>query len=318
VIASHPASAVRYYRMFGMTLASSIALEGIPETEPTQAPSLAILRARVRHPELDPELVEHFLSEGGEQILHWKAVGTFRIRTPDRIEVDVAPGVPDRLVALPLLGSVLACLLVRRGLVVMHASAVTWDGRAVILLGHKGAGKSTTAATLTGNGYGLLSDDVVAIETTPSGHRVLPAFGLIKLWGESARHFDPQGARRLWRIHETLDKAHYQLADGLSATPAPLARLYVLQRDAEARVTGLPPDEALPAALEHAYMARYGLKGFGPAFGHHFQTLGALAGAGAIRRLNVPEGIDRLDTLPQVIEKDLTTQGSDSAPRCTT
>lgn len=295
----------RHYRIFGLNIASQVEFEGINEAAGAKVPDIRIDRVRVQHPDIDQQSVEAFHADADQLVLHWKAVGTFRISADNLIEIDAARGVSDRLISLPLLGSVMACLLVRRGLVVLHASAVSLDGQAVILLGHKGAGKSTTAAILTQNGFALLSDDVVALEATPGGQHVLPAFGLVKLWGETARHINSGEQRRLWQVHETIDKAHYRFNDGMSDHATPLSRVYILDRQAEGGVTTLSPEHALPAALEHAYMARYGMKGFGQRLGLHFSVLGGLAAAGAIRTLTVPRGLDRIGEVADLVRRDL-------------
>jgi hypothetical protein len=59
---------------------------------------------------------------------------------------------------------VLPFAAVVRGLEVLHASAVVVDGRAVVLAGRAGAGKSATAAALRRRGAAFLADDVVALE----------------------------------------------------------------------------------------------------------------------------------------------------------
>ena len=47
----------------------------------------------------------------------------------------------------------------------LHASCVVLDGAALVLAGHSGSGKSTTAAMLATDGWSLFADDVTAIET---------------------------------------------------------------------------------------------------------------------------------------------------------
>ena len=50
-----------------------------------------------------------------------------------------------------------------RGRYPLHASAVVKDGRAIVLFGLPGAGKSTVAAALRGSGFALLSDNLVTV-----------------------------------------------------------------------------------------------------------------------------------------------------------
>ena len=73
----------------------------------------------------------------------------------------------------------------------------------------------------------------------------------------------------------------------------------------------MPASQALPAALEHAYMARFGVDGFAGTLPQHFAVLGELAGAGLIRRLTVPDDLTRLDEIPALVRHDL----HDRAPR---
>ena len=100
----------------------------------------------------------------------------------DRIEIDWSPslGLAD---AMPyLLGPVLAFVLRLRGVVSLHASALAVDGRALVLMGPMGAGKSTTAAALARCGFPVLSDDVVTLIDHDGGFLVQPGYPGLRLW----------------------------------------------------------------------------------------------------------------------------------------
>src|SRR5690606_16473868 len=85
-------------------------------------------------------------------------------------------------IGLPLFGPVMACLLHRQGLLVLHGSAVVIDGEAHAFLGDKGSGKSTTAAALIAAGLPLVADDVVALDRLEDGRlAVRAAFPAMKL-----------------------------------------------------------------------------------------------------------------------------------------
>jgi len=74
-------------------------------------------------------------------------------------------------VRLYLLGSAWGALCYQRDLLVLHASAVRVDGRAVAFCGRPGMGKSTLAAWLAESGHALVSDDLARFETLPrEGH----------------------------------------------------------------------------------------------------------------------------------------------------
>ncbi|MEH0579157.1 hypothetical protein QBA54_32820 [Streptomyces sp. B21-108] len=65
--------------------------------------------------------------------------------------------------------------LLADGWTVLHASAVTQNGDAVLTLGDKGAGKTTTGLLLARAGWGLLANDRVFVRPDADGRvRVLP------------------------------------------------------------------------------------------------------------------------------------------------
>jgi ABC-type multidrug transport system fused ATPase/permease subunit len=77
------------------------------------------------------------------------------------------------------LGTVLAVALHLQGVILLHASAAVLRKKAVLFLGHSGAGKSTIAAVLHGQNRTVLSDDVT--EISPSFCAV-PSIPEIRLW----------------------------------------------------------------------------------------------------------------------------------------
>jgi hypothetical protein len=97
---------------------------------------------------------------------------------------------PDHLTledtATYLLGPILGLLLRMRGVTCLHASAVSLGDSAVAFVGSEGAGKSTTAAALARlGGFGIVSDDVVALAEIDGSFYVHPAYPYLCLWPES-------------------------------------------------------------------------------------------------------------------------------------
>ncbi len=153
--------------------------------------------------------------------------------------IDYLPG-PTWSGALPhaFYGTVVAHLLAWRRIIPLHACAVEIDGRAVLIAGDAGAGKSSLTAGLIAQGAALVSDDLSAIVFDPAsgGARVLPGRTTIRL--------DPAVAR--WTDGEPLDlpardtrgKTVLQPAARCRA-PLPLAGMIAL---------GLPAGPVAPVA----------------------------------------------------------------------
>lgn len=294
------------YRLFGLTVASDFALPHVLPAEGKEIVDIAIVRSEV--PSGSRAAMNGTMFEFGpfEQRLAWSSVGEFRILGADRIEVSPIPEVSDALVALPLLGSVIATLLQRRGLFVLHASAAAVDGRAIALLGDKGAGKSTTAGALVAAGHRLLADDVVALEFSADRPCVLPAIGQLKLWDpatESLGH--PPGLARGERLHPSIEKSSYAVEAAFNGSPACLHRLYVLRRGETTRVSAMSATEGIAALFRYSYMGRFGDSAFGSTLGEHFRRCALLADAGAVHVLEVPNDLRRLDEAVEMIGRDV-------------
>lgn len=78
--------------------------------------------------------------------------------------VGVHPGVTAVLAS----GGVLAVRLMLDGHLVLHASAVNVDGRALAVVGSSGMGKSTVATLMSATGHALISDDVLRVDVSTS------------------------------------------------------------------------------------------------------------------------------------------------------
>lgn len=150
-----------------------------------------------------------------------------------------------------LYGPVLALALRMRGVLALHASGVLVDGRAVLLVGGNGAGKSTTAAACARAGLTVLSDDVVALRERDGQWWAFPGYDHLRLWPES--EVGLFGAGSLPLLTPTWDKRVLPLrAFGYQhhAEPALLAAVYVLgERDASTRAPRAEPLAARDALM---------------------------------------------------------------------
>lgn len=104
---------------------------------------------------------------GGEPMIELRAddaPGAYAVVGPDgvvrrwRSSTDATLDLMDQLVRSLILG------LQQRGLFAVHAAAVAHRGRAVILAGPSGAGKTTLALGLAARGLELLSDELAVLD----------------------------------------------------------------------------------------------------------------------------------------------------------
>jgi hypothetical protein len=158
-----------------------------------------------------------------------------------------------------LLGPILGLVLRLRGVACLHASAVSFGGRAVAFAGPEGAGKSTVAAALAQKGHPALSDDIVALVERDSAFLVLPAYPHICLWPDSveaifgsanaAPRFSPNWEKR------RLALGHPELP--FETMPVPLSAICILGQGSEfaaaALAEPLPPRDAFLSLVANSY-----------------------------------------------------------------
>ena len=100
----------------------------------------------------------------GQSFFKIEDTGLFLMEQGKRIVVSPQPGADEKKVRLFILGTCMAVIMMQRGILPLHGSAVVIDGWAYAFVGHSGAGKSTLSAALASRGYPLLTDDVVALD----------------------------------------------------------------------------------------------------------------------------------------------------------
>ena len=126
-----------------------------------------------------------------------------------------------------LLGPVMGFVMLLRGIVCLHASAIVIGNEAIALVGPAGSGKSTTAAAFAQRGYQVLAEDVVTLDDRDDHFLVRPGYPLIRLW--------PPAVKALWGSESYLppltpnwDKCYLDLQERFQGEPLPLAAIYQL------------------------------------------------------------------------------------------
>jgi hypothetical protein len=188
----------------------------------------------------------------GRQVLgELPGVGRLFIEDGRQITAELAPGVDESVLPANILGSGMSVLLGQRGLLVLHASSVAINGKAVAFMGSSGWGKSTLAAAFHAQGYPVLSDDVLPIQTDGEQPLVLPAFPQFKLAPEAAMSLGHDPAS-LSALFPNAAKLSYKFTHGFHQTPLPLQRIYVLGMGTHHKITRLHPQEIFPELVCHS------------------------------------------------------------------
>ena len=265
----HPERRIPDYSIYGLTLASDLALFSLSPAHPGAVVDVvahfqaspewsesvpAFTRVRYRTPPSEHPLDNLTVSESPHGFIFRYADGTDFWLTRDGREIWSRWPATATLADTEtyLLGPVLGFALRLRGVLCLHASAVVIDGRAIALVGGAMAGKSTTASAFGVAGYTIVSDDLVTVRETPSMPMVAPGHPYMKLWDASQVMLFPDG-RQLPRLTPTWDKRALVLdAHGFSFAelPLPLGAIVILEpRAADAARPSVEPADAASALL---------------------------------------------------------------------
>ena len=290
------------YRHSGLTVASAIAL---PEweafaIEDASCPDVAITIAD-NPPPIFAEGSEVTVPDGRLRfaipgIGGWEIVGGHAISIFPSLAADPAE------LRLFTLGSAWAALGYQRGFAMWHGSCVAYEGRAVLMCGAAGAGKSTLAAALVDRGASLVADDLSRAAPSAEGAVIYPSSTRIKLWREAMERLG-WGDRQIGRDWMREDKLHCA-AGSLARDAAPL-RLHAIivldEGDAEA-TRRLKGSEALSAVMEGTLYRPQMLDAL-DGWGAQGALAASIVAATPVYRLTRPKDFAALDQTCAVIER---------------
>ena len=172
--------------------------------------------------------------------------------------IEMAPRgrVADATLRHLLLDQALPLALAAQGALVVHASAVSLQGRAALFAGRAGAGKSTLAALLARDGAPILADDGVLLEESAEGLRAVPSYPGLRLFSDSSA----AAALKPARIEVSDDSTKRRVVqamrpDMFQSAAAPLGRIYVLSDGPALSIDRVTRRDAAIEILRHAYRA---------------------------------------------------------------
>lgn len=209
-----------------------------------------------------------------------------------------------------LLGSVLGRVLLLQGMLCLHASVVSIDGKAVALVGHSCAGKSTTAAALAQRGFPVLADDIAALLADGTKFWVQPGYPRLRLWQNSVNALG-FSVEELPKVTIYAEKRYLDLSlncDKLwqfQNMPLPLSAIYLLEkRDStlvRPNIVSISQAEALGKLAANVYGKTMLDK---QRLGINFQQLSQLVQGVPIRQLARPDDLSSLPLIGDFIIND--------------
>lgn len=305
------------YRLGPFCLHSEIELPELPvQHSGTGLKVIISLRStpeKLRYPLLETPACEANI---GEYLLRVPGTGRFYVRDGEEVIIEPEAGAPELNIRAYLLGNIFSVLCHQRGLLPLHASAITSRHGAVAFLGDSGVGKSSLAAVLGRRGYPIVADDICLVDPeAPLSRRVIPVAPWLKLWQPTLDHLGESSAD-LPQIFSTEDK--YRLALEEAHEPLPLAQVILLERSelneaspeahrdpipAPARFREIRTVQAIEGLMRLTYRGQ--LPRYTGQAAVHFQRCGRALGGVRTFALERRWGFDAMPAVADIIEAHL-------------
>ena len=146
-----------------------------------------------------------------------------------------------------ILGTVIPFSLHQMGRLVLHASAIEKDGKAILFLGNSGSGKSSLAASL--QSYNFITEDIASIEDHDGICRVVPSFPFIKLTKRIAETYSVNNKEKIYLKNDRLKRSFYRVNNFVSK-PVSINKCVFLQWGNNSNIHELNSTETLEMLLK--------------------------------------------------------------------
>ena len=221
------------YQVFGLSIDSDLEFSELPlrlGSNPDVKIHAGIVPTNLENVE---KRGKQFQINRDQCLFFYPKIGSFLVNGGNELVYSILQDADLDIVRLILMGPLLSDLLLRRGMILLHASAVLVEGQAWLFAGPSGVGKSTTAAILAGDGQKLISDDVSVIQFSqdevPQVYESSPG---IKLWEDSFQHLIgslPVIKKKLvGKKLDTYEKHVYIFDKQISPSAYPISKIFFL------------------------------------------------------------------------------------------
>jgi len=250
------------YWAYGITIDSEVRLDDLLSAELTSKGDVRISYRQITESIIGQHLENFELIESPGRRLRvsenamyvaWDRVGKFLVHSGSEVLVEPEIAVPDTELQPFITGPVLSVLLHQRGLFVLHSSAVTIGGAAVVFLGAKGYGKSTLAAHLQVRGHQLISDDLVPVSFAGDHAVTFPGYPRIKL-NEDSIVAVGERPERFPLIHRFVEKRSFKHTEEFSKKSFEMLAVYILAESDGIAIETLSPSDAFIELTKHSFL----------------------------------------------------------------
>lgn len=295
---------MHFYKSYGLTLQSEVALHEFPVSLPHE-PDISI--------KISDKLALQPLSERGlskerfneKIIIHWQGIASYEISRGMSVTIYPCKNASNVMILQPLYGMVMATLLMQRtNNLVLHGSVVEYHGRAIIIIGRKGAGKSTLSSYLMHRGCKFVADDVAVIRFDYSSESVdvPPGVPHIRLW-PSTIHFLGMDSSIMPSVNHSTEKKIYDVSKRCIDEAISLAGIITFTADESIKIVELTTLEKMKHLVAAQYFANSNEVLSKSEHEHILKHCACIARKELIVCVSRPMGLKHLSSVAEEVEK---------------
>lgn len=293
-----------WYKIYETTLCSEIEYSHLIPTDERDA-DIFIKKGRSLLSLIENETTYYVSPITKSHILFCNQVGIFQITDGTTITICPKKGISMDQLTPFVFGYCIAMLFWQRNQLAIHCSAVECDGKALIIAGDSGSGKSTFTTKLLENGFRLMTDDVAIVDISSEGDiMVYPAFPQQKLCRDAV-HRNHLNTEDLLYIDEDRDKFAVPRRDCFCEKPCKLSAMLCLSvqsENSDVILTELNGHQKLISFLENNFLFPM-FRNSGGFCTEDMQKCLQTVQTLPLYRMMRPFGIDSTDTQLQKIQK---------------
>lgn len=293
-----------FYKAYGLSISSEMHLPELSSND--LGKDVFITFGNVEPPEINIE--ERYF--GGNSTVRFTSKGAYlfldqiyicRISLGKEIVINPNTKLDESFLRVIILGPALSILLHQRGNLILHASAININGRAVAFLGNNGCGKSTSLIALHKNGYPIVTDDILPVKFNNEGLPIVtPSYSRMKLRSDVMNYMQGD-IDFIPKTHVYSDKYYYFTENNFSHKQLPLKKIYIIQKGEEWSLNSLNPNESLMKLVKSSYC--YGISSKEEIV-KNLNECSKLVNNLPIKLLKIPQSLEQLPELIKIIEND--------------
>lgn len=296
------------YQAYGLSIQSALPIPELVPGDPEGESSDVVVRyGTLAPPQPERMQTNYFIDARAEGVYYFiKEIGGVLVRAGREIIIDPLPGSVEKGFRFLVSGIAMGLLLHQRGVLTLHASAVSIAGEVAAFIGWKGMGKSTTAAALHARGHPVITDDLLVLEFERDRASVLPGFPSLKLWPEAVTAAFGDNPEGLPRVHPDATKRARSVRTQFPRDRQPLKCIYVLAYADEGTPTEIDAIAVRDAYIElirHSFALR--LLGEQGSTAVHAQQCARLVRRIPVRRLKRAHNLDEVSQIARRVEADV-------------